>query len=282
MYSLKIENKAGQQFELTSNEARYQVTKIDGLNPPPAVITSAGVAGMDGSRFASAKLGERNLVLYVKINGDVETNRIFLYRFFKTKQYCKIYYENETRSVYAEGYVETIECDLFENGQMMQISIVCNDPYLKALEEIEHELSLIIGAFTFPFAIEEPIEFSYYEHDMLTTIAYDGDAESGFIIEIQAGGSVTNPSIYKVGTGEQMSINVTMVQGDLLRINTNKGEKSIEFTHNGVTTNYLRNLQRGSSWLSLDIGDNQFTCDADSGEEMMQIVFKYRTKYEGV
>lgn len=293
LFNLKVENTRGQIFTLTNKEQDYQVTNIDGLNPPNAVINSNAVAGMDGSRFASSRLGERNIVLTIKINGDVEKNRLYLYQYFRTKQYCKIYFENGSRNVYAEGYVETIECPQFENGETMQISIICHDPFLKSVEEIIYDISQVIAAFEFPFAFgangvveetttDDAIEFSTIEKNQYVNVINTGDDVSGFIIEALALGNVTNPAFYCVDTNEKMELNCSLVAGDILIINTNKGSKSIHVNHNGVDSNYLRYLQKDSSWLKLQLGDNQFTFDADTGADLLQVVFRYRTRYEGV
>lgn len=293
MFSLIVENARGQSFTLTHREGEYQVISIDGLNPPKATITSNTVAGMDGARFASSKLEERNIVITIKINGDVEANRLYLYQYFRTKQYCKIYFENGARSVYAEGYVETMECGLFENGQRMQVSIICPDPYFKSINEIVHDISQIIALFEFPFAFgangveeetitDDAIEFSIIEKDRYVNVTNAGDDVSGFTTEITALGAVTNPVIYNVGTGESLGVNISMVAGDVLTIRTDQGKKLITLLHAGQETNCIKYLQRTSSWLKLDIGDNQFTYSATVGADLMQVLFKYNTRYEGV
>lgn len=154
MFTCKIENEAHNILELTQNESNYQVINISGLNPPNAQINRTPVAGMDGTNFNSSKLEERNIVITLKINGDIEQNRIKLYSYFNTKQWCRLYYKNELRDVYIEGYVETVEVDHFVIDQTMQISIVCPKPYFRALDEIITDVSKILKMFEFPFAID--------------------------------------------------------------------------------------------------------------------------------
>lgn len=49
MFTLKVENAKGAILELTNNEENYQVTNIEGLNPPNANINTANYANGDGS-----------------------------------------------------------------------------------------------------------------------------------------------------------------------------------------------------------------------------------------
>lgn len=284
MFVLKVENMIGDVITLTQRESEYQVIGIDGLNPPNALINSSSVVGRDGSKFQSSKLAERNLVLTIRINGDVERNRLNLYRYFKAKRWHKIYYKNGSRDVFIEGYVETIASNLFTSDQTMQISIVCHDPYFKSVDEIYSDISTVLSMFAFPFAIEDPIPFSVLEKDRIVNIVNDGESDTGLIISITATGSVSNPKIYNNNTGEFFGFDIDMVEGDLVTINTNRGEKSITLTRDGVDHNIISNVSRDSTWLALETGDNQFTyvTDTSRGEELLQIIFKHRTIYEGV
>lgn len=325
MFNLTVENRNGQRLTLTHREREYQILKIDGLNPPNALIHSNSVVGMDGARFASSKLEPRNIVITVKVNGDVEKNRLQLYNYFKTKQFCKIYYSNSSRSIYAEGIVETIECDLFENGETMQISVICHDPYLNAIDEIVYDLSQVIGKFYFPFSFgaagvipsidddletdylvteaedqlineaddlivrevfqtmtDDAIEFSIIDKSNVVNVVNTGDDDTGFIVELTAAGTVVNPVIYDVDDNISFAVNCTLIAGDRLTINTISGEKSVTLLRNGVEQNYLRYVRRGSKWLVVNQGDNQYTYSADAGGDLIQMLVKFRTKYEAV
>lgn len=293
MFTLKLENTQGETVELTGNEERFQVISVTGLNPPNANIRVAEVAGMDGSKYSSAKLNDREIVITVRINGDVEANRLRLYRFTRTKQWCKIYYKNGTRDVYIEGYVHTNECDLFTISEQMQVSILCPDPYFQDMVEIVTDISQVLGAFVFPFAfgaegvktptITDPaIEFSTYSEDRIVTINNLGGDGTGLIITITAKGTVTNPIIYNAETQEYFAIRGTFEQNDVITINTNFGQKSISLLHNGAISNLINKVDKGSTWLNLRAGDNLFIYEAEEGASDMIVKFAHRTRYEAV
>ena len=105
MYTAKIENSGGEVLTLTWAESKWQVFDITGLDPPAAQINLTNLAGLDGARLNSTKLGTRNIVISIKINGDVEGNRLDLYRFFRTKEACTFYFTNGRRDVKIEGVV---------------------------------------------------------------------------------------------------------------------------------------------------------------------------------
>ena len=288
MFIAKIENSKNNILTLTQNESEYQVYNIDGLNPPKAQINTSKVAGIDGSKFNSSKLEERNLVLYIKLNKDVEKNRIYLYSFFNTKEWCKFYYKNSTRDVYIEGYVETVEVTPFTNNEVMQVSIICPGSYFKSLNEIIDDISKALGKFTFPFAINEtePIEFSTIESGKVTDVYNDSETETGVIIEIDISGTVNSLQIKNTITGETFGLNYSFIKYDKVVINTNKGEKSIKLIRNGIESNIFTSIVRGSTFFQLSIGDNYFSYlvngSATDDNELLHIVFKHYILYRGV
>lgn len=286
MFTLKVENKNNQTLSLTQNESNYQVVDVEGLEPPKATLSTNAVAGMDGQKFKSSKLEMRNLVLTIKINGDIETNRIHLYNYFGTGKWCKIYYSNESRNVFIEGYVETIECPLFTMNQQMQISIVCPDPYFKSMQIIYADISKVFANFEFPFEIEaEGIEFSSTDMGRITSILNNGESETGLIITITALDHLLNPAItiYNVDTGEYLKLYMSVDEGDVIVINTNKGSKSIKRIRNGVTSNIINNLDGASTWLQLKTGLNKFTYStAYDNDDLLKIEFQSNLLFEGV
>ena len=293
MYKLRFENENGNIITLSGAEDRYQILNMEGLNPPNASIYQSPVAGMDGTKYMSSKLEARNIVLTVKINGEVERNRLNLYSYFKTKHWSKMYYSNGSREVAIEGYVETVECNLFSQSEQMQISIICPDPYFQSLKEIITDISKVTPNFEFPFAFgaegvdtptitDEAIEFSIYEKDRIVNVINEGEDETGLIIKVTATGEVVNPTIYNSVTREAFSLNMTLERNDILTINTNKGQKSVTLLHDTVLTNCINKVVRDSSWLTLGKGDNLFTYDAEVGSASMHIVFTHRTRYQGV
>lgn len=286
MFTLKVETSTGNIITLTQDESNYQVYEIDGLNPPEAQINTSSMAGVDGSKFNSAVLQERNIVLYIKIRGDVETNRLKLYQYFRTKEYCKLYYQNGSRNVYIEGYVESFPVSPFSNNEVAQISILCPNPYFKDLTEIVNDISKVIKKFTFPFSIEidDPIPFSEIELEKVTDVVNTSESETGLIIETVFLGKVDKFEIRNTVTGEIFILNYSFQEDDQLTINCNKGNKSVRLIRGGKETNLIPYIQKGSTFFQLRIGDNNFSYLADEGksDQLVSIQFKHYNVYRGV
>ena len=282
MYSLKVENDRGNTLELTNNP-NYTVFKIEGLNPPQATINSSVNTTTDGSNINSVRLENRNIVIYIAMEGDIEANRINLYKYFPVKKNVKLMFSNEARKIQIEGYVELVECDLFTSREVAQISIICPKPYFKDVNDLVTTFGDVSPMFEFPFSIPKSgVEISAITTNQRKSIVNTGDIETGIIIKLFAVGTVVNPVIYDVLNRTQLKLNFTMLASDTILINTNVGEKSIELIRDGVTYNAMGYMAQNSSWFELQSGDNVFTYDADSGNSYLQLTFTTSILYSGV
>ena len=284
MYTLIAQNKFGQQLELTHNDA-YVIEDIDGLDPPDATINTTRNANADGSVFNSSYVNNRQVIITIAINGPAESNRIQLYKYFKNKYPVRLFYRNNTRQVYIDGYCKNIDINFFNQKQIAQITIVCPQPFFCKSNDTIIDFSSIESLFEFPFSVEDPpgdIEFSEILLNQVKNLINTGDVETGLEMYIRALGPLTDPVIYNTETSEYFKLNLSMAKGDEVYINTKKKEKTVEFTHNGATTNILSNLVNGSTWFQLQPGDNLFSATAVSNPENVSVYCIITDLFEGV
>lgn len=283
MLQVIAENKYNEQINLTQN-GNYALLSVGGLTPPAATINTAVIATSDGAVFNSSRLGTRNIVLTIAPLNSIETNRINLYQYFKAKQYIKLYLENNTRSVWIDGYIEKIDGNLYTEKQQLQISIICPDPYFKDTTTGLYTFSNVIDLFSFPFAIEETpgIPISELGEYVEIAITNNSDDETGVLITLLANAAVTNPTIYNMTTNEHFALNISMETGDVITIDTRRGHKTVTLNRNSVITNILNDMAQGSAWLNLVVGDNIFTYTCDTGAEYIEISVELQPIYEGV
>jgi len=284
MYILKVENRNGAVLRLSQNESKYQILKIDGLTPPDADITSSTLANMHGEKFKSSKIGVRNVVINLRLQGNVEENRIALYDFFDNGEEVKIYYQNGMRNVFIDGYCEKVDSDFFSKDEEMQISIVCLSPFWKNINTTRIDISQVFDNFEFPFAIEkEGISFSDYFENREVNIINSGEVETGVKITLTTStNNIVNPVIYNVHTREFLKLNTNIDIGDKIIINTNKGEKSITKISNGIPVNEINSLGNDSTWLQLSKGSNLFTYQSEENQNSLRVVFEFNNLYKGV
>lgn len=279
---VKLENEFGQAIELTNNP-NYTLTNIEGLNPTQAIINTSSSGAFDGARFNSSKVETRNIVISLAIEYPVEKNRIALYQYVRPKRAIRFYCKNDTRDVYIDGYVETCEINPFSQKTTVQISIICPQPYFYDKNQNIISFYGAIDLFEFPFTNpEEGMPFSEIMVNQIRQIANIGDIECGMVFEINATGNVVEPKIYNIDTMEHFTLNIELVAGDKLTINTRDRTKSVTLERDGVITNVINKISQDSTWLKAAIGVDSFTYATVYGDENLNLTIYYNNLFQGV
>jgi predicted phage tail component-like protein len=280
-FILQDENKNEICFTKTQNQ--YITSEIEGLEPPTATISTSKYASVDGSYLNLAIIEKRNIVVSFNMCGiNIENRRHKLYDVVKPRKYIKAIYRTKKRDVYCEGVVESCSVNRFDKEITGQISIICVDPFWYSSSEQKFQLDTLIGAFHFPFSIEESgIPFSYYDTNEYVEISNEGD-DTGVEIVIEFSGECKNPGIYMVDSQDYIKLNRTFQSSDTVTINTRPMHKSITLNRKGAETNIISSFENGSTWLTLKTGINRFKVSADDGMAHMHVEMKFKNVYLGV
>lgn len=261
MLKITAQNIYGDSIQLTQNSS-LRVT-VAGLNPPTGTVYTADLATKDGSIYNSAKANNRNIVLTIYPQGfNVEAIRLSLYRVFKIAKYIKLTIENNSRKATIEGYIDNIDGDLFEAPQALQVSIINPDPF---------------------FVAYAPTTAAVATAATDVTVANNGDMETGAVFTITATGAASGITITNSTTGKSFGIDVDLSTGDVLTLNTKRGEKALLLTISGGTPENILNLMtEGSSWPMLQPGNNAIQFTADSGGTNLSMTVTFSALYEGM
>ena len=282
MIKITAQNKYGQQIQLTGNPA-IKLAQVTGLTPPPANINTSALATKDGSIFNSSHVQNRNIVLTIYPAQKIEQTRVNLYQYFKTKQYIKLHIQTALRRVWIEGYIESIDGDLYENPQKMQVSIICPDPYFKSEDTTVVSFTNVTGELEFPINFPAAgIEISTLEQYSQELIYNQSDDETGVVVELYAGGTVSGITLTNETTGQSFTINQEMNEGDEIILNTRRGEKRLSLVIGGITTNIINTMDPGSDWFTLVPGDNIFNYQCEEGAENLNVKLILQPIFEGV
>lgn len=311
--SVTVTNVLGEsiKMELAKPEkSGFAVYSIDGLGPVTGSINIASLATADGGIFHSARLPSRNILMTLGLlfAETVEEARHLSYRYFPVKKPVSLSIETDQRICDISGYVEANEIDIFSREETAQISILCPNPYFFAGGErrkTEVTFAVNTSTFAFPFGNELSestagdretapggLQFGLLTDDSLQTIWYEGDADTGFEMILDAAGAIGGKiTVANAETQEAMVLDMDKVEsmtgagfglGDSIEVSTVRGEKRITLIRNGNRTNILGCLEKDSDWLLLRKGDNIFQYAATSGGVYLGFRVRYDTLYEGV
>ena len=301
--SITATNSANESLKMElSNpwDSRVVITSVDGLGPTKGIINTNDLATMDGSVYNSARQDKRNIVLKLKLldtNGQIETTRHKVYRIFPVKDKITICVETDERTCYTEGYVESNEPDIFSDGESQDISIICPESTFYA-PTATYILNGVDPQFEFPFSNEslsnDLIRMGDIVRDVGSVFNYEGDVESGIIMNIRAIGDVYNPSIFNAITNKEMTFDTYklpqiihtgdnhMVYGDSILCSTIDGDPYVYYVRDAIEYNALALLPKVSEWLKVQAGKNAFGFTAESGAENIVVEIQTRVLYGGI
>lgn len=282
MFELYLENENANIVNINDN-VNYVVISAEGLTPPSASIFTAKSPNRKGVKYNGSTLNERNVVITIKLLGDIEANRNALYAWVDTEQYCKIRYKNGIKNVYCEGHVQDCPIELFTDNEVVNLAVLCEDPYWKDMQEIKTEISAMIKQFTFPFAIDEiGVPFSTIRDTNTTNVYYTG-SETGVEIKIKCIGDVENLTIYNArNVAERFEIATTLLAGWTVVIDTEHSPKTIKaYKEDGTVENLLKYV-KNPAWFTLKKGNNVFSYTTANGNDNADISISFTSKYSGV
>jgi len=298
--TIKVTNSYGQSltFTLRSPEkSGFFIKSVDGLDPVKATINMTESLSLDGGRFNSARLNTRNIIMSIGLltNPTIEDSRHTLYKYFPLKNEVKVVVETDTKTVQTYGRIESNEIDIFSKEESTLISILCPESFFTSLEDQVINFSSVVSSFTFPFSNESLVEKLIIFGNLLTTptknVYYDGDVPVGFQMHILISGAVGSFTIYKLETGDVMSLDADVIEtltgssldaGDEVYISTIKGNKRALLYRDGNEINILNALGKDTTWMELDRGDNTFYYSTDYGDNNLQFRIEYEELFEGI
>lgn len=286
---LDYESARGDILSLAGNPM-FTLVNVDGMTQATSTLSSVVIGGIDGDDVNNAQAQPRSIIfdLRIKDSENVEDVKREILKVIKLKQKGSLIWEHNNKTLKITGIVEFVDMPRFVQGVTMQIGLHCEQPFWEDIDFIVREINEALSLHYFTTAAndmlyfpEEGIPFGEYDVSRTRNFHNAGDVDVGMEIEILAYKTVTNPIIYDTdgnffGVGYGTGIKrVTMQAGDIIRITTHKGNKTV--THNG--TSIMGRIKPQSTWIQMQAGDNTFSIDSDDPDRdnmTFQLTYKQR------
>lgn len=131
------------------------VRSIEGIGPPKGNVNYTEIASGDGGQFNSARASIRNITMQLGLMPvpTVEESRHRVYKYFPLDQQVTLRFETDKRLCEITGWVEECEPDIFSDDEVVDISIVCPDPYFYSVDSQLGTVNFsgVVDEFEFPF-----------------------------------------------------------------------------------------------------------------------------------
>lgn len=242
------------------------IRKVTGLNPADIGLF-IGEYARDGGSYQGRRVGNRNVVMTIDLNPNpalgetISGLRDLLYKTFvdplvDADHVELVLHSDDGRVRNLFGYTEKFETEIFDIETMAQISMICPDPYIRDLTET---------VLTNPSGTWLTVPFTY-----------GGTAETGFYAQINMSADAASMTI--TNNGKSMVFTYPFLTGDIIYLDTQRGQRSAVVVRGGTTTPLLAYMSVTSPWIELHSQTNTMTVSTGSGVKTL----KYRAAYWGV
>lgn len=242
----------------------FLVKDVQGLGPTEATVSTSTYAGLDGGILQATKTGMRNIVMKIGYRPDYQSNQTVqslrrdLYSYFAPKSEVRLrFYSDDYTDVRIVGVVESHEPVIFSKEPEVSISILCPDPYFKALNATE------IDGY-----INTPVYPSFV-----------GNAEAGFKLELFVSRSISSVRL-ECAPNEDIVYTDPLIKDDVLTISTIRGDKYARLLRGGVTTTVLDAIQGPMSMKFSPITENFYVRAAGASDMTFRLT--HTSAYIGV
>ena len=153
-----------------------------------------------------------------------------------------------------------------------QFMLYCANPMFQKVSDVQTILSGSIPKFHFPlvFPKKKGILMGVRQRYQLVPVENVGDVTIGGIITLEAKGTVSNPRIENVLTGEFLKIDKTLHEGEKVIINTTDGpDKGVVGYINEEYIEYLEYWDWEGTWMKFNQGISLIGYSVDSGNAQL-------------
>ena len=262
----------------------FFLSKLDGAGRIRQTTNTFQTPEQDGAFYISSPVDLRNITVEGTILAgspeEAYEYRRRLLKIFTPKQRGILIYRGKQIACIVEEAG-------FSQGNIVRapqffISLLCPSPFFEDLETIRRELASWLERFSFPLEIVDPgIELGIRQPSQIITVENEGDVPCGCEVVFHALGSLSNPELMNLDTGEFIRINDSLTAGEEIRVFTHFAGKRVVKVSGSSEINAFSLLDIGSTFIQLAVGSNTLRYDADN-LDLLEVTVFYRPQYIGV
>lgn len=238
-------NAVDLSVEFTMDTASpYVVKDISGLGPVRNDVSRSQNSLDRGSTLQSVRTIERNIVFKLGFKPGVASDlqrQELLDVYMPGTQLELEFTTSNLGPLTIKGVVETSEPEIFTKTPGIVISIICTDPYFRGKDQV------VVYK-------PNPTDFPVF------SVPFAGKVPVGFKFEFTMLDAVDQVALFKLPYDLQASLvlNFPVKKDDIIRFNTAKGERAVEYVRSAATKNALAYFEGSLVNTKLEPGLNWF------------------------
>jgi Phage tail protein len=248
-----------------------QVRNITGLDPVKASVGTSPYGSVDGASYVGSSVLSRNIVLTLHPNPNwdtwtYESLRRLLYSYFMPKRATRlVFLSDDLIPVEISGIVESVAVNPFSKDPEVVVSIICPDPYFVSVDP-----TVVTGQTVRSGGEAIVVEYNgTIETGMHVTVTWVEDPVPGDI-----GIQIGDPLLTYFATHANVNASKYF---EVSSLPMRKFVQNVEIG-SGIITNLLSkvHIQEGSSWPTLQPGENEFSVVTDQGVQDFELTYYER------
>lgn len=249
----------------------YVASTVD-LGSIDASLASYQGAGQAGSTITARQLGTRDISISGHIIADspevMRSRKAALQKVVSPTSDFWLVVDGTHRILCTATATVEYPSEWYRNNEQLTsftIDATCALPFFQTLGPQEASISGWVKDFHFPYVnpLGDKFTFGHKSESKIVDLVNESEVETGMLITFKAiGGSIVNPSLENVDTGERLRLGATMQAGEEVEIDTSYGSKSVRNVTAGK--NWLQLFDLSSTWLQMPVGHSSFKYDFDA------------------
>ncbi len=161
----------------------------------------------------------------------------------------------------------------------MEVDLTAYSPYFYAEEEQKTEVATVVGGLVFPIELDTEWMAGERMRAQMVNICNAGQAPCGVRIVLSADGTVSDPEVHNITTGQILRICKDMLAGERIEILSEPDCRRVTSRRHGEEQNLMGLLDVTSDFPQLAVGDNLFRCGASAGGQNLRVSVYSRPVY---
>lgn len=284
MVTVKFVRDDNKEFFIDNKTWKITSNGLEGFDGVDVETNTQSKAYSAGSFFQSQRVAERDRTI-TAVLVDRSLNSVMreqVQRFFGVQRTFTVYinYNGVERKFSGVLYDKKLPTKNIYGFLELTVTILSPQPYLMSIDEFGENIGSRIAKFGFPFPsiVGKGMAFSILEYKQEVVLSNDGDVPTYPKVVIHSNGDVQFP---KIMIGDRyIQYNDTLKEDDNLIIDLTGDEFTVTLNGNNV----IGKTDRGSSFtdFQINIGDNTFKYDAQSGANLLDVNVYYNKLYGGL
>lgn len=264
-------------------ENGFIIQSLEGLDNPDMRISRDELTGLDGGNIWARLYGMRGIAIMGSVFGQTvdeffANKKALIQAFNKNSDdwFVVTLWNGQSRRIRAKS-ITLPEMPIREaeiDHTRFRVEVLCEDPYWRDNAEVEYTVGLSQAeGLAIPFEI--PAIMGQGDNSNTITINNEGDESVYPYIKIT--GTVVNPVVTNITTGEEFEIETTIASGEFVELFVDQTGKVVLLNS---TTKYWQYLS--GNFIKIAAGTNQLVFNAQSYNAEAELLVRYSNRYESI